>query len=736
MNRNLLVVSVAIALLIIVAYATKGTAGDLGSLPSPTSASEWQGTDEEFDDAVLEAATAYLLENLSLSQRSLIIYGTVRNEAGEAIPGAILGIENVHTGSRKTASVRTNENGQFMLIEYHAWGERNLIVTADGYSRAAAHLGLRQPYEHTVERVRHDFVLEPGMPIAGEVVDSESGRGLEGVHLRLESKTDDSIAFNEVTDRLGHFRFEVSAGAEYELVAQSKSHDPIDPMPVKAGDEIVLKANAATASISGRVVNARSKEGLNALTINARGDNLWFIRFTSSTEEDGTFRIENVPAGIYIVSVSTTDRSRVESAEPLTVEVKPGEESSGHTFDFASTRRSTITARHYQSREPLAGVVFEVLENGEIPSGRRYETDDQGQITFESPKGHPVPSLALANADYVGYLESDGNFAKSPGLIIDLASASMATETWWKDVFATDVTLYPMKTVEVQVRDYVGEPIPDAAVFFASFYRSIPDSDSPFLGITNSEGIARLSVVPIDSPYVVARRDGYLSSWSAWIRFDENGEPQNASLSLLELESIRVTGIVVDERDNPIVGAKIFHSNTRLENDPELLAVSSEAGRFEYNHAYNPNIANQIFAHIDQQSVPIHSAVLVGEREAEVRLVIDTRQSYIAGRVLDHDGEPISGVQIKVQPSKAPAPQWFSFSGRAETTTNEFGRFRFPSLVPGGEFYLRVIRRTSPLESRGIVLREIHSQLVYEDLENLIIQVPSPSESNSYEPEP
>lgn len=177
----------------------------------------------------------------------------------------------------------------------------------------------------------------------------------------------------------------------------------------------VMKANGAVVPFA--AVNLISRDG-------AAGP--YMARFSTQTDKDGNFRVDNLPPADYLVSASTVTRGNVDVLarlrgdaqvvtyhpaairlkDALPVRVDSGRESGGVNITLVSRRTSKVSGSVVKGSDgsPLAGVVV-VLRNkesditGPLAPGmmqRQVETGPDGQWAFTNVEEGEYQVVALS----------------------------------------------------------------------------------------------------------------------------------------------------------------------------------------------------------------------------------------------------------------------------------------------------------------------------------------------------
>jgi 5-hydroxyisourate hydrolase-like protein (transthyretin family) len=157
----------------------------------------------------------------------------------------------------------------------------------------------------------------------------------------------------------------------------------------------------------------------------------------------------------------------------------------------------------------------------------------------------------------------------------------------------------------------------------------------------------------------------------------------------LELEipaGIRVLGRVEDARGQSVAGARIWLSDHANSSSGALVARSDASGAFVVEHVGD---SRSIAAFADDFAPSAQRDVLAGPRKTfEVTLVLERRGGALAGRVLDPQGQPLSGAYVLVGDENVgrrrdAQGRWITGAPAQQVLTDDAGRFALANLAPG-----------------------------------------------------
>ncbi|MFZ6640832.1 carboxypeptidase regulatory-like domain-containing protein [Undibacterium sp. TC4M20W] len=323
------------------------------------------------------------------------IYGVVTNAStGSPIAGATI--------SGASFSVNTDAKGAYQIANVPV-GDIVVTVSYAGLQTMTITL-------HTSAGATLTFspALSAPSSIKGQVVDSQSGAPLVGVHVVLSG----NASVDVITGVDGSFVFGQQSQGSYSVTIAPPNYGTLTATLTLAGGQTmdlgVLKltkaGNAATGSISGVVVNAASGTPIAGATVSGPG-------FSTATDASGAYQISSVAPGDIQLTVSKT------GFKPVT---NPVRISAGSNFVFSpslSVETSVVTSSTVTglvldagTNAPLSGVAIIATDS----AGPHTTTSDaQGKFTFSNlvkDKNGGV-GLTFSIAQYVdssNYVSIDG----------------------------------------------------------------------------------------------------------------------------------------------------------------------------------------------------------------------------------------------------------------------------------------------------------------------------------------
>jgi len=217
--------------------------------------------------------------------------------------------------------------------------------------------------------------------ILGVVTDKEKGTPIRGVNVVLKE-----TGQNITTDRSGSFRFDNLKPGAYTISFDAEGYlDYTDIVNLAEGQTYTMRValtpvpKRKRANLFGKVSDAESGKGIAGAVVSVEGVT------STTTDNDGIYRIENVPVGTYTVKVSAIDYQTYTEV----IKLNEGDNLKNFSLQPSVIRGSLIiTVVDRDNKKPVsATIIFEGQNIGP------YETDPtSGSVTV---KGIPVGSYNL-----------------------------------------------------------------------------------------------------------------------------------------------------------------------------------------------------------------------------------------------------------------------------------------------------------------------------------------------------
>ncbi len=564
---------------------------------------------------------------------------------------------------------------------------RALRVVAEAQGRA------RHVAELTLEGDRAVRIPLPrGERLTGRIVD-DAGAAVEGGQVTLVRADGPSLPWAARTDREGRFVVDTLLPGRYEVRATAAGHAARSQADVEPGADLRLVLERV-GLVSGRVVGPDGGPAPEATVVIA-GSGIWPARHVAA-DEDGRFRIAEVPPGVY--EVRAHHGSLV--AEPrrgLTVEAG----SPVHlTFALAEGAILRGIVRDSSTGRPVADAEVTASAEALDVAPAAASTDEGGRFTIRGlasgavlrvsvfAEGY-VPRPALEHPDAGAPLEVElepgGTLA---GVVLDeheqpLAGASIEVLGEGDDrqpvdlgqgagfraaVFAAQLEPPPIPSSPGAL-EVVAGPVPAIPIAPLGLgelpFAALPSSASEVrLGgafATDRHGQFRVTGIPPGHVQVVARHAGRASASTARLYVASGVVRDDIELVLVPAGSLQV--VVRDARG---AGVEAVLVEARADGEPfPRVALTDDRGELDLD-----GLAGEVTVTATPRGRPsVRAAVTVspGQR-TEIALELEGELHTLSGRVVDEDGYPVAAAQLGVVSLRAGAPHRRTFFAAADGT--------------------------------------------------------------------
>jgi len=313
-------------------------------------------------------------------------------------------------------TVTTDEEGKYSFTE---------VPSASGYTLLAQAAGLDTLTRANVRvgsdsTTTADFVLAPaGTPgsVSGTVMKSSDSSGLAGAMVVLRRTTGGgggaTVVFSDtaLSDDEGKFSFgEVPVASGYSLIVSAEGYVSRTVNNVNSTAAVDTKVNvyldppAAPGKLEGVVLalpDSSAAQGVTVILRRTTGGGAGTVVFadTATTDEDGKFAFESVPAsnGYSLVASKTGYTTRTQN----NVTVRSDSTTTVNLTIAPPTKGTLVVYVGVDSTSPLSGAALTAISGGNEAQG---ETDDEGYATFEDVLTGNYTVTALAD----GYVVKAG----------------------------------------------------------------------------------------------------------------------------------------------------------------------------------------------------------------------------------------------------------------------------------------------------------------------------------------
>jgi protocatechuate 3,4-dioxygenase beta subunit len=495
---------------------------------------------------------------------------------------------------------------------------------------------------------------------------------------------------------------------------------PPPPPPRPAGAD--AKVNTGTASIKGRVTAADTGRPLRRASIRVSAPELGGSGRTATTDPDGYYEIDELPAGRYTINVSRGgylpmqhgQRRFGEGGAPLQI----AEGDAHDRVDFTLARASSISGRVTdESGQPLAGAVLRAMQLQYFQGQRRPvpvgglggASDETGQFRISSVPPGDVYVMATSRETWVDdkdpTITYGFNASYHPGTAM-LGEAQRIRVGVGQDVSGIEFALVPARAASLSgiVLGLDGSPVSSGSVMLQQEVRGPTSVSMSMIGSTriNPDGSWRMERILPGEYSIRATSPG------------PDGRSQNATMPVVasgtDVEGLViaadpgafVSGTVQSDDGTPLpAGTRRVFVNpvgpTPMGSLPPgaVEGVIGEDGAFS-RQAPSGRVTITVMPMPPGwavKSVDIGGDNYAGRRLdlpggtrlENVRIVLTNRFPTLLGTLTDERGAPAEGTVILFPQDES---DWEDGTGGIRSTRpDQSGQYRFAAVRPG-DYYL------------------------------------------------
>lgn len=437
-------------------------------------------------------------------------------------------------------------------------------------------------------------------------------------------------------------------------------------LAVAAGEADTMQIANPRGSISGQVIYAGSNEPAANVPIRAAGMNPGMgDEPITRTGMDGRYILKDIIIGPYVVMIGDTWEWhkiftwRAPAHEGIHVEAN-----NVYTeVDFVLTPGAYVGGQitDGDTGEPVAGIQIQVYDATHPPTqgmGHWLETDTNGRYQFRVAPGQVGVSAAPSNTDSEYYFEyPEGEYRG------EIAEGDTISDI--------DFVCHRGYTIQGVVQTTDNEPVAEASV------RLVMGTGFSFHTQTDERGQFKLKGVPRSINEVIV--DGtheLLHGREAWSK--EQTDP--VVIKVAQRIAATIVGQVIDESSNPIAHAGIGLSweegyGGRSTSSP--ITETDSEGNFTVGPTFHGEWleigkAYQVYAKAANYGKTSSEWFTLGEGAKRVPdLVLPKAEYFIAGQVVEAQGQPISGASVFAKGSRT----------GVDSITDSAGKFRLKNIV-------------------------------------------------------
>jgi protocatechuate 3,4-dioxygenase beta subunit len=598
--------------------------------------------------------------------------GTVRDEAGKSMKGAVVRAEGGGLWSAAPPAERTDAQGAFVMSGVEP-GDYVVVAREGARAPAIATVVVEPEVDAGVQVTLSEggfatgrIVDDSGRPLAGRVrVETFEDHGLPAFAsdlMSVEAKADGRFALGPLP--LGTLGLGVSAPRH-----ASRRVDASVATRGRTADlgDVALEAGLA---IRGRVA-ARDGNGIGgaALLVSATGGDRSQSEATS--EADGAFVVGGLRPGSYQV------RARADGYAAATVKTEAGGDPVEIVLDAGGQ---------------IAGTVVDT--QGQPLEEARVQARSAGTPSFDGERFYSAPADEGGGRFVLRDVQAGTYDLEAQATSYGTASVTNVRVSPGRTTSAGTITLGRGGVVRGSVVDSEGEGIPGASVYAD---RDTNTRTSNYYAQTDSTGAFEIRGLPTGKFEVRASHPSYAPGEPASVEVDPEKEPVPARIVLVR--GGRLEGRVRHRDGRPFAEGRVMVSGS-AGSWPEPATIGDD-GSFVADHLPPGTATVTVMTYgsgLHGSPGPgVTSLTAIAAQEVEVRegetttLEVALRDILVAGRVT-RAGEPAPGIRVSIRSG----PQsYFSYAGRARplpvstgpphlaATTREDGSYELVVFSPG-----------------------------------------------------
>ncbi len=379
------------------------------------------------------------------------------------------------------------------------------------------------------------------------------------------------------------------------------------------------------------------------------------------SDSDGRYAITGLRPGAYNVALDLKNKMETDWTAPAHEELSVAKGARLNSIDFKLVKGALVRGKVLAetSGKPVEGVHIGIYGPAHPRSGAWVQgviTGPDGAYQLRVPQGKQHLYIMMS-APPSGF-----SFPRSKQHDFSIADGQTRT---------IDFKLPPgaeIKPVQVVVLGPDNKPVADAEVEIAPMSEM---GGMEYVGRTDADGKVTASQSAAASVTLRARR-GDMATTKA-VMADGS---KTATLRLEKNALVTLAGRVTDVNGKPIAGAKVQLIKWTYDRGlGQAAATTDEAGRYTIaalwpDVSYSLSATAKGYGEAQLQQMQLQP----GEKRDLKTLALKKADSFVAGRVVDEQGEPVPGAQVGSDGRDTP------YQG---ATSDAAGTFRFDNVVAG-----------------------------------------------------
>jgi RNA polymerase sigma-70 factor (ECF subfamily) len=605
----------------------------------------------------------------------VVIYGIVRQENGQPVPGATVGLDSEKTGLEPVhLSTTADRDGWFELPR--VFFKKEVPRGIELWAEAGDLYGGKTVYSiELMRRYYAELVVEPVVSVTGQVVDTR-GTGIADATVQASLLRSRDLPNVAKTAPDGTFSLSHLVLTSYYFAVGAQGFVPFrEDRPILGKQHLMFRLEQGN-WIGGRVIKAADGAPLGGAMVEARNStyprissgNIRLRYGSGKTDERGEFKISGLESGIYVVQLKK------------------------ETEDFPYVAEKLVMANLPEDR-PVTGLELRAIE-GAIVSGQVLDSDTEepipdASISFARAewKEMPITTEADSTGHYTSARLSTGQYlvtVKAPDKSVLETSLAIPS---LKAMEGVDFRVKQSPVIRGKVVDASNTPVAGASVV------AVPLKE--FHTVTTTDSIGEFVV-----PLPLEERAAYLQAFTDNCVSPRTGPVRAGTYSILKLlDAGSIEGSVVDKSGRPI--AECYVVAVPEHSDMLTMMVASDGyvwyppdkidggqtkasltGYFEMNPILPGKYQLQIYLGCSVEGYPAAKAqaqVQAGQT-LRTQLVVDTGgYGTVQGMVIANDS-PVSNASVHAKPASK-SEEWFT--GGMGTRTDANGEYIMENVRPG-----------------------------------------------------
>ncbi|WP_270182938.1 carboxypeptidase regulatory-like domain-containing protein [Alkalihalobacillus sp. CinArs1] len=566
--------------------------------------------------------------NFVLEPNPGTVQGTVTNEAGDPLSGAL--VEVLNSAGTTIARVSTDASGNYVIDDL-APGDYQLRVSKDLYRTSVVGFNLDAG---ETKNVNVELIANPGA-LEGVVTDSATSDPLPGTTVQVVDARGVTVA-STITAVNGSYSFSNLAPGQYSVTFISDGYGS-KTVGTKIRSNETTQLNVSLDQLVGGIAGQVTDNDGNVLTgaiVEAFFNNVHVA--TVTTDNNGLYEINNLSPGFYTITVSKMGYS----TETVGASVVENEVTLANATLIPNP--GTLEGTVQSSGDPLSGAVITVRDDRTEAIITQVITDDQGRYT----------ALGLAPGPYTIIASAEDFQSQFKGATIvsdQTTTVNFSLEPNPSSVSGTIIngdTGLPItgSMIEVQIFDAAGTLVTTA---FTNLNGEYEVTDLP-------PGIYNITAHAADFQSNSATAS-LLPGASTVVDIELTPAPGN------------IVGTVTDSDGNPLSNVSV-----RIIDDQGLLVgtiLTDSNGGYVFNGLAPGNYTV--------------TAIASGFQSSSTGAIVEPNETTIVNQSLESNPGSISGTVSPVVEGTTVTLRTSDDLFVATTLLNEAGEFTFSNLVPG-----------------------------------------------------